>query len=455
MCPKKNYSHAARRARTAQRAGSTVQYTALLRSGKPEAPVWTPAPGRYAGPEWTEFGNPFIPPAGTSPAEDPYGRAYDCVAVPFLLTAVVPEELEGWQDGRRVAAAAVQAACRFLVRDGRWYRAKAEVFGPLPVTMPLDTDEPAPPGYTTATWMVSLAVRRPWDDPALLIGDAHTAILAELARRVSCPPGHQAQWFPLMDPAQASAIVERVPVHALVRDDVHPSLLPGADGQFGRFIHGFPARLVDAHSQGWFHAGDGLYRADFGEQRGLTETDFDILAGTRGPLDPVVDPYPGSEDEIGDALRAAGRRAVASLLVALHRIDAEQQSAAEQWGATVTTLYAGAESSWETEEMRVLVRTLGPLLAADEEAYDSARVTELIEIIEGWVEVMGSYTEVAANLASLVTSVAESTGGWLALAGDRLNPGHADALPGAGELRAWLMSASDFGGSTTTRSWIS
>lgn len=79
--------------------------------------------------------------------------------------------------------------------------------------------------------------------------------------------------------------------------------------------------------------------------------------------------------------------------------------------------------------------------AADDDAFDQACVAEVTEALEGWVGMMGSYTEVAANLAHLFTTTAEAAGGWPALAEERWNPAHRDALPRASELHDWLMSA--------------
>ncbi|MER8103262.1 hypothetical protein [Kitasatospora sp. NPDC094016] len=421
MSPKKTRSYGARRARAKQDAGATERYTDLLPDPTAQTPAaWEPAPGRYAGLEWTTYGNPHIPPAGARPADDPYGHRHEAVTVPFLLTAVVPEAPEGWRDGPREAAQAVQAGCRFLVRDGHWYRATADVYGPLPIIMPLDHDEPAPPGHVTATWLVALGVRRPWDDPQLMITDAHRSIRAELTRRALIPQtGRWVQWVPT-PPGMAQGLMERLPVHALVRNDVHPSLLPDPHGAFTTYDGGFPHRLIDAHGQGWHHLGDGRYAVDPDAEGAFEDQEYDVLAGVRGPLDPVVHPEAGSVELIVQALARAGRRAVASLLVALHRLDTEHQESARDWGgATPTTLYAAPQDLRQTREMRDLIRGLGPGLTADPTRWDPASVDELYDGLSCWTELAGSYTPVAHHLAQVVSGAADA-GGWEHLADDDL-----------------------------------
>ncbi|WP_063353070.1 hypothetical protein [Streptomyces sp. MJM8645] len=444
MSPKKNRSYGARRAREKQAAGAVQRYTDLLpNSTAPTPAAWEPAPGRYAGPEWTTYGNPFIPPAGAvGPADDPYGRRHEAVTVPFLLTAVVLAEPEGWRNGPREAAQAVQAACRHLVRDGRWYRATADVYGPLPahITMPLSHDEPAPPGHVTLTWLVALGVRRPWDDPELMITDAHRSIRAQLTRRALIPQtGCWVQWVPTR-PGMAQGLMERLPVHARVRNDVHPSLLPDPNGSFTTYDGGFPQRLIDAHGQGWHHLGDGRYAVDpDAVEGGFEDQEYDVLAGARGPLDPVVEPDVGSVEQIVDALERAGRRAVASLLVALHRLDTEHQDEARNLGgATPTTLYAAPQDLRQTREMRSLIRGLGPDLADDPTRWDPASVEELYEGLSCWTELAGSYTPVAHHLAQVVTCAASTAGGWQHLADDELCA-ETSTVPGlARRVQAWL-----------------
>ncbi|MEV7595791.1 hypothetical protein AB0O91_00185 [Kitasatospora sp. NPDC089797] len=444
MSPKRNLGYGARRARAKQQADTTdKRYTELrFPSGgrTPAVPEWEPTPGRYVNPDWARYGNPFIPPPGSSPADDPYGRAHRAVSVPFLLNATVEEQLPGGRDGLEAAAEALRAGCRFLVRDGRWYRATASVYGPLPMSLPSFSDRPAPGGYVNATWLVCLVVRRPDDDPQRLIADAHASILGELARRAPAPAGHKARWYPV-PPAQADLLMRRLPWHARTAEDVHPSLLPDSGDVYGGFAAGFPQRLVDSRSQGWRLVGEDGYAADFGKERGLGEMDYDALAAVRGPLSPVVEPDGDEAALVRDTLVAAGRRAVASLLVALYKVDQEQRAGAQEWGAVVGSLYAGDEGADATCLMRDLVAGLGADVCAQPQRWDQECVEELVGLVCAWTETTGAYTEVAATFAVQVTAAAEQAGGWEALADDELCPLTSSRPAVAARVQRWLMPA--------------
>lgn len=410
--------------------------------------VWEKPKGRWVPEEWTSRGTPFTPPAGIEPADNPYGQGHPATTVPFLLTVTIPEEQErrwGW----RPAADAVQAGCRFLVREGQgWYRATASVHGPLPaeLTVPPSSGKPTPAGYVTRTLMVCPSARRPEDEhPEKLLHDAFAGARATLADRIPAPAGFAPEWFPITSPNMAEGLRERLPLNALAREDVHPSLLPDRHGNFDNFLGGYPYRVVDAHHRGWHRTGsDGCYRADFAEERGLEVLDYDTLAATRGPLDPVVPPEDYEVDQVRDALKGAGRKAAATLLVAVHRVARRHTDEQLQHGAKVATLYAGREGSWETATMRTLAWDLGADLADRPNRYDEEHAAELVEVIESWTETHGHYTEVAANLAVIFGQVADEQGGWGAVADTALQGGTVGHKPHVVEqLRNWLLSTAD------------
>ncbi|MFE2723938.1 hypothetical protein [Kitasatospora sp. NPDC059327] len=409
--------------------------------------VWERPKGRWVPQEWSSTGTPFTPPAGTRPADNPYGEGHGAFAVPFLLTVTLPRrQFDDW--GTRMVATAVQAGCRFLVRDNRWYRAHADVFGPLPaeLTMPRATDTPTPEGWTTVTLLVSVFARRPADEsPAELMHDAFAAIAARLADQVPAPAGFEPAWVPVTSAEMAGGLRDRLTINAVVRHDVHPSLLPDRAGGYDTFYGGFPHRVVDAHCQGWHHTGQGRYNADFGYDRGLARLAFDELAAGRGPLDFVVPPEVYEAEQVREILGGVGRLAAGTLLVAVHRVAARQAEEAREQGAPGATLYAGREGSWETAAMRTLAWDLGADLADNPARFAAAAVDELVEVLEGWTEVQGRYTEVAGNLAHLFGQVADAAGGWSAVADEPLQPGatvgHSDAA--VEQLRNWLLSTAN------------
>ncbi|MCZ0983909.1 hypothetical protein O1L60_44910 [Streptomyces diastatochromogenes] len=111
----------------------------------------------------------------------------------------------------------------------------------------------------------------------------------------------------------------------------------------------------------------------------------------------------------------AGRKAAATVLVAAFRLLEKDARAGRTEGAR-NWLIAGREGSHESANLSGLAWNLGADLDEKPKRYDAAAVDELVRVIEGWVSGPDRYVEVAANLASLFSSVADEAGGWAAVA---------------------------------------
>lgn len=205
-----------------------------------------------------------------------------------------------------------------------------------------------------------------------------------------------------------------------------------------------PYRVVDVSFQGWFRrAGDGLYDADRGHARGLEAMSYEDLETARGPLRPVEPPTAKESAAVKAALVGAGRKAAATLLVALYRLVL-QDAQAQRTGGPHNRLVAGREGSWESEAMVRLAWNLGSDLAEKPGQYDEAAVTEPVRVVEAWVSGPNRYVEVAATLASAFSTAADEAGGWPAVADRYLQRhqrvGHPDHVVEA--LQRFLMSQS-------------
>ncbi|WP_435245208.1 hypothetical protein [Streptomyces tendae] len=177
-----------------------------------------------------------------------------------------------------------------------------------------------------------------------------------------------------------------------------------------------PYRVVDASMQGWYRrSGDGLYDADSRHARGLETMTYEDLAATRGPLRPVEPPSTTDSDAVRAALAGAGRKAAASLLVAVFRLT-EQDARARRTEGAKSWLLAGREGSHEAASLDRLAWGIGCDLAEKPKRYDADAVEVLVRVIEGWVTGPERYVEVAANLAWLFSGVADEAGGWAAVA---------------------------------------
>lgn len=163
-------------------------------------------------------------------------------------------------------------------------------------------------------------------------------------------------------------------------------------------------RYADREGEGWLRNGaDGAYttypRTDLGE------LPLEQLKAERGPLRPV-----GVMDEadcrvLEDALAAAGKKAVATFLVALNRTA---RTLIDD-GATVAVFTAGRPGSWEADVFRGQILWLGEDIKTtrtDDTALVTAREV-LLKWVTGPVQ-----PELADGLASLLGNVAQKAGSW-------------------------------------------
>ncbi|MFD8014307.1 hypothetical protein [Streptomyces sp. NPDC058955] len=170
---------------------------------------------------------------------------------------------------------------------------------------------------------------------------------------------------------------------------------------------------------------------------------------TRSPVRPME---PATEEEcaaLEAALTGAGRKAAASLLVALYRLvlaeaDADRGSGELRRGGAQYRVMAGREGSWESAVMVRLAWDVGAELAEKPKRYDEAAVEEIVRVVTGWVYGPDRYVEVAAGLAGEFSAVADRAGGWEAVADRYLQRhqrvGHPDHV--VERIQHYLMSQS-------------
>jgi hypothetical protein len=212
-----------------------------------------------------------------------------------------------------------------------------------------------------------------------------------------------------------------------------------------------PYRVVDRDNYGWHAAGDGhggtIYSTGYGGD--LPDLRYDELAAQRLPLRPV-EPPSGEDDTAFEALfTRAGRKTVTSLAAAIemvfHRLRESQggwqRNPHGSWEYARRTLTAGRPGSWKSEALLDVMLTGNSLnlarptrqmrdVGARRDAGPSSRVDKttrdaMTEIIWRWVTDPARYTEVAGNLASIVSSYADTRygpAGWRAVADQWLQP---------------------------------
>lgn len=223
-------------------------------------------------------------------------------------------------------------------------------------------------------------------------------------------------------------------------------------------MHG---RFVDSHGQGWYLTGENaatVYTADFGNpppagsqtsfrNRDLTPRPFEQLEADRGPLRPVEAMTDEDRHVLTAALSSAGRKAVTTVAAAVEQLyyeKREQHGGLDSPGShdhAAAALTAGRGGSWESDLLRSWIIPFGNSLnlakpskeradntiatlraAGPSKRVDQAARTEILNVLRRWVTDPTSYTEVAANLAAVVSSLADQVGGWTAVADQWLQP---------------------------------
>ncbi|MFE2911384.1 hypothetical protein [Kitasatospora indigofera] len=417
---KKNTSRAAARARAAQQAGSTTPYTALLRAGAPAV-----------------SGEPSVRTLG----------------VQLLVTTPSTRT----EDRRTWAQVVVDSWAQLTSAAGGRYPAAGSI-------LPLASSA-SRPGLVGVTALVD--VLRDWSSPTALpdtLEDLRRAALAAVTARWPAP-GNSAviseleadvldvyrdtvaaagvrtrdidpRLAALLQPLAGSAPEEGSPIaiSGPSTEGVHGRpAVAGADDLADRTdwsdvqeepAGGWPYRLVDAEWRGWLTARNGLYRADYGfEREGLEELwPYARIVAERGPVRPVNHDIAGdnSAERLAALWEQAGRKALASTLVALHRV--KQRLPRPEFGGP-HPLTAGRAGSWESQVLLSLGRGIGKELSEKPKRYDETVAEGIADVLEGWVRHPEAYTEVADNLASQFSDHADRAGGWQVVADQWFQPG--------------------------------
>jgi hypothetical protein len=222
-------------------------------------------------------------------------------------------------------------------------------------------------------------------------------------------------------------------------------------------------RYVDRDNQSWYLTADSsgreVFAADFGNpppegklpdrfHRDLRPRNFEQLIETRSPLRPVLTITDADQELLGNIFRSAGRKTITTIAAALeqvfHQLRTEHGGLRDRnsYDFALRTLTAGRAGSWESALLHDIVlfgnelnlakaaprqaefdiearRAGGPKKRVDKAARDT-----LAAILRQWVTDPARYTEVAANLAAVVSTYCDTVGphGWTAVADQWLQP---------------------------------
>ncbi|MFB7649407.1 hypothetical protein ACFC0S_15885 [Streptomyces sp. NPDC056084] len=380
--------------------------------------------------------------------------------VPFIFAFTAPADAD-----RRALAQGLADQLHTLHREttGEAYDGRADVVVPA-----RDWErDPQHPGHVSGILLVRAWAVRDWDRPGeweAVVTDFYDTAKAWLLARHPAPAGHQPAAMPVGEKEdKALSATAEFTAHTQGAHGMLPAgwqdlitaraaeaptapaaaensvvMVPSASGGLEKASAAYelesqgdltvwrpasppteaelPYRVVDASLQGWYRrSGDGRYDADSGQARGLETMAYEDLAAARGPLRPVEPPSTLDSDAVRAALAGAGRKAAASLLVAVFRLT-EQDARARRTQGAKSWLLAGREGSNEAASLDRLAWGIGCDLAEKPKRYDAEAVDVLVRVIEGWVTGSDRYVEVAANLAWLFSGVADEAGGWAAVA---------------------------------------
>lgn len=214
-----------------------------------------------------------------------------------------------------------------------------------------------------------------------------------------------------------------------------------------------PYRVVDARNIGWvIQAGTGTYRSydptAAWDHRSTVSTLPEIEA-EYGPLRPVVGYSDAEAAELRAAFDLAGRKTVGSIASAVELIHHEARNRFGPWDADPSgtidyasrTLVAGRPGSWEAElmtevwlfgsELNLHPRTNNASVAEMRATGPNAKRVHLeardriAAVLRAWTGSPDHYTEVAENLAGLVSVYADDrhgADGWRQIADQWLQP---------------------------------
>lgn len=166
-------------------------------------------------------------------------------------------------------------------------------------------------------------------------------------------------------------------------------------------------RFADREGEGWLNNGPGGAYQTYPRRDLGTYGTIDELEAARGPLRPVGRFPDGEPNELAEAISRAGKKGLATFLVALNRTA--QTLIAD--GASIAVFESGRPGSWEAADLRRVLR-LGEDIAdsrVDPEELATARAF-LLRWITGPVQ-----PELADGLARILGNAAEKAGGWDAI----------------------------------------
>ncbi|MFF7198339.1 hypothetical protein ACFZAM_32105 [Streptomyces sp. NPDC008079] len=165
-----------------------------------------------------------------------------------------------------------------------------------------------------------------------------------------------------------------------------------------------PYRVADKHGEGWLRNGpDGTYTTY--PLTNLGELTYDQLDDERGPLRPVVNADPEDSAQFNAALTHAGKKAMATFLVALHHTGEELA----RLHGSVRALTAGRPGSWEANLLRSHIVWLGEDIAPSR--VDDAALLTVKTLLKEWTQ-GPTQVELAEGLPFSLWQVAEKAGGW-------------------------------------------
>lgn len=216
----------------------------------------------------------------------------------------------------------------------------------------------------------------------------------------------------------------------------------------------YPYRIADNKNQGWLGDGKGNYHGydptAGRENRPLESRPLDAIRSEFGPWRPVLPLRESDRNEMHAAFELAGRKTITSIASALEQVHHEARERFGPWSKdsrgtadyAQRTLTAGRPGSWEADAIMDVVwfgselnlhprkalfdvavmRSTGP---NPKRVHREAR-DHIAAVLRGWVASEDRYTEVAENLAHLVSWYADETygdQGWKNLADQWLQPG--------------------------------
>jgi hypothetical protein len=166
-------------------------------------------------------------------------------------------------------------------------------------------------------------------------------------------------------------------------------------------------RVADRNGEGWLRNGPDDTYTTFPRQD-LGPLTFEQLEAERGPLRPVDIADPADTQAFVAAVAGAGKKGMASFLVALHRTALELM---EQNGS-LAALTAGRPGSWEADLLRGSVVWVGE--GIKDSRVDADAVTTMKDLLLKWTT-GPVQVELAEGLGYDLAKAAEQAGGWNAI----------------------------------------